>query len=623
MIQPKWQASIHHDGSSTYVSNSYPCYGESIQLKIRIGKHTPLIAVYLRMEPNGEQALYKMELFEETPYHWIYATEQNITEPFFHYHFLLETQEGLYWYNALGITQTSPFDAQDFKILVDQSPISWLSNAVFYQIFPDSFYNGDSSNDVKSGETNYYGIPSQTLPWGELPPDTHQKYYSYYGGDLQGIQQKLEHLLDLGINALYLNPIFTAPSSHKYNVENYEEIDPHFGGQPAFESLHASLKENDIRMILDIVPNHCGQTHPWFQKAQADPNAPENEYFIFQSHPDQYSHWLFATGLPKLNYHSQKLREKMYQAKDSIMRYWLKWADGWRVDVGNMLAREDQTQLRAEVLNQMRIAIKEESTKNNEKFFLGENFFDATEQLQGDQFDSTMNYKGFMFPLLHWLAPYTITDVTNKTHLHANALISTDSMVIAMQTFQANLPWSVFIQQFNLLGSHDTTRIKTVVGEDPALEQIAIACQFTYPGVPCVYYGDEIGLTNLPRIRERAAMQWDSALQDLDLLNFYKTLIDIRKSSPALTEGSMQTLYLGQDQWIYSRSHAKEKIIISLSRSDNSQTQPIEIPLSNTDLIGDEDFSEVFSQTTLSFKDQTLIIPPHSKGAKIYRWIAK
>ena len=118
-------------------------------------------------------------------------------------------------------------------------------------------------------------------------------------------------------------------------------------------------------------------------------------------------------------------------------------------------------------------------------------------------------------------------------------------------------------------------------------------------------------------------MQWDPALQDLDLLDFYKTLIDIRKSSPALTEGSMQTLYLGQDQWIYSRTHAKEKIIVSLSRSDNSQNKPIEIPLSNTDLIGDEDFSEVFSQTTLSFKDQTLIIPPHAKGAKIYRWVAK
>ena len=620
MIQPQWHASIHHDGSSEYVSQSHPHYGDTIQLKIRIGKQTPLKSVFLRLEPNGEQALYKMMLEQETPHFWIYSVEQKIFEPHFHYHFLLDTEDGIYWYNALGISETTPFDAQDFKILVDQQPISWLKNSVFYQIFPDSFYNGDSSNDVKLGETNYYGIPAQTIPWGELPPDTNQKYYSYYGGDLQGIQQKIDYLNELGINALYLNPIFTAPSPHKYNVENYEEIDTHFGGQSAFESLSASLKENNIRMILDIVPNHCGKTHPWFQKAQADQNAVENEYFIFQSHPDKYSHWLFANNLPKLNYHSKKLREKMYQAKDSIMRHWLKWADGWRVDVGNMLGREDQTQIRSEVLNQMRVAIKEESKEKNEKFFLGENFFDTTEQLQGDQFDSTMNYKGFMFPLLHWLAPFDITDVTNRTHLHSEKTISTTAMVEAMQTFQANIPWSIFTQQFNLLGSHDTTRIKTVVGEDHALEQVAIVCQFTYPGVPCVYYGDEIGLTNLPRIRERAAMQWDKSKQDLSLQNYYKTLIDLRKKSSALIDGGLQTLYIDENQWIYIRSVANEKIIVSLSRDNSLQNEGISVLQSNTGLTGEENFIEIFTGESLSNDGDMLVIPPQSKGAKIYRW---
>ena len=222
----------------------------------------------------------KMELQDDTPYHQIYSIQQTISEPKFHYHFLLDTDHGIFWYNALGLSETAPFDAQDFKILIDQSPIPWLKNAVFYQIFPDSFCNGDTENDVKLGEIIYHSIPSQTIPWGQLPPDTNQKHYSYYGGDLQGIQKKLDYLTDLGINALYLNPIFTAPSPHKYNVENYEEIDPHFGGQDAFESLSSALKEKNMRMILDIVPNHCGETpDPWFQKAKADPNAAENEFF--------------------------------------------------------------------------------------------------------------------------------------------------------------------------------------------------------------------------------------------------------------------------------------------------------------------------------------------------------
>ena len=620
MKLPDWHASIHHDGSLNYVSDLFPKYGQTITLKIRIGRATPLKDVYLRMEPNGEQSLQKMELQDDTPYHQIYSIQQTISEPKFHYHFLLDTDHGIFWYNALGLSETAPFDAQDFKILIDQSPIPWLKNAVFYQIFPDSFCNGDTENDVKSGETYSHGIPSQTIPWGQLPPDTNQKHYSYYGGDLQGIQQKLGYLTDLGINALYLNPIFTAPSPHKYNVENYEEIDLHFGGQYAFESLSRALKEKNMRMILDIVPNHCGETHPWFQKAKADPNAPENEYFIFQSHPDRYSHWLFATSLPKLNYQSQKLRQKMYQAKDSIFRYWLRWVDGWRVDVGNMLARENQTQLRDEVLTQMRIAIKEESKENEEKFFLGENFFDPTEQLKGDQFDSTMNYKGFMFPLLHWLAPYEITDVTYNTHLQSEQPIHTSAMLTAMQTFQANIPWSIFSQQFNLLGSHDTTRIKTVLGEDIDLLKLAILCQFTYPGLPSIYYGDEVGLINLPRIHERAAMQWDPASQDLKLKTYYQTLIELRKTSPALTEGGFQTLYYDDNFWVYLRSHPLEKIIVSINRGPHSSSKPITIPFVNTDLFGNEEFQEIFTQQSLMFQGDTLLIPSHPKGAQLYRW---
>lgn len=230
----------------------------------------------------------------------------------------------------------------------------------------------------------------------------------FFGGDLQGIIQRLNYIEDLGASALYLTPIFTSPSNHKYDVENYREVDPHFGGNAALIALRQTLDERGMKLMLDMVPNHCGATNPWFLAAQADPAAPTADFFTFYRNSAEYESWLGVGSLPKLNYHSQRLRETMYAGEDAIMRYWLRppfRIDGWRLDVANMLARQGESQFEHKVGRGIRRAIKQEAPH---AYLIGENFYDGTPQLQGDELDATMNYRGFSLPLLHWLVGFEI-----------------------------------------------------------------------------------------------------------------------------------------------------------------------------------------------------------------------
>ena len=238
----------------------------------------------------------------------------------------------------------------------------------------------------------------------------------FYGGDLPGITGKLDYLAGtssssgpgLGVNALYLNPVFTAYSNHRYDVADYDNVDPHLGGNAALAELRRGLTDRGMRYMLDIVPNHCGFMHPWFRAAQADPAAATAEFFTFRHHPDDYECWLGVRSLPKLNYRSPRLREAIYAGPDAVFRRWLRppyAADGWRVDVANMLGRHGVDQLGAEVARGIRQAVKAE---NPDAYLLGENFFDATAQLQGDGWDASMNYAGFTMPLWYWLRGFTV-----------------------------------------------------------------------------------------------------------------------------------------------------------------------------------------------------------------------
>lgn len=560
---PNWSHSIHHDGSPRYVQRAGLAVGDSARLWLRADVDAPVEAVFLRACPDGEEAIVAMEpAGVEGVCRWWQASLR-LTMRRTGYRFLLRTREGNRWYNAAGVWLHNPTDANDFVLLAGYEAPDWVRDSVFYQIFPDRFADGDPANNVGNGEYLCYGRPVAARPWG-APPRKGHGACEFYGGDLQGIVERLDYLQDLGVTALYLNPIFTAPSSHKYDVADYTRVDPHFGGNAALAGLRAALSARAMRLVLDIVPNHCGSTHPWFQAALADPRAPEAEFFTFHHHPDQYECWLGVRSLPKLNYRSERLRELMYAGPDALMRRWMRppySIDGWRIDVANMLGRQGPWNLGHKLGRGIRRAVKNE---NPAAYLLGEHFFDGTPHLQGDELDATMNYQGFTFPVWNWLGGGGAPQPWSDPHP-----LPTAALAAQLTAFRAAIPWQIAVQQFNLLGSHDTPRVRTVLEHDPRRLRVAVTLLFTYPGAPCVYYGDEVGLAGNGDPECRRTMPWDEREWDHDVRAFYQRLARLRRASPALREGGFQLLYASGHTLAYLRETPDERLIIVARRGDD------------------------------------------------------
>ena len=440
----------------------------------------------------------------------------------------------------------------------------------------------------------------------------------FYGGDLPGVEQNLDYLSDLGVNAIYFNPLFTAFSNHRYDVVDYENVDPHLGGNTALESLRHALIEHGMHFIIDVVPNHCGVMHPWFQSALTDADAPSAEYFTFHHHPDEYESWLGVRGLPKLNYRSKTLREIMYGGSDSIFRRWLKKPysiDGWRVDVANMLARHGKDQLEEDVWRGIRQAVKSE---NPQADLLGENFFDGSWQLQGDCLDATMNYAGFTNPLLYWLNQFKVNQHGEPKQVVSNTPWPTGALAETWQAYRASIPWVIARQQFNLLGSHDTARILHIVSNDPARNRLAVAFLLTYVGVPCVYYGDEIGMSGKDSLSARDCMIWESERWDTELRSFYQKLIHLRRTSPALIDGGFQILLIEKDILAYLRDTDEEQILVIGNRSANAQ--PVEgLSVRNGGIPDGTVFKEIFSDQTVTVQNGYLPVTSIPSGVQVWQ----
>jgi len=569
VVDPQWHASVHHDGSPHYVLGNPSGLGATLTLRLRAGLDAPIERAFLRTCPDGEQALLPMRLaWTDTVCRW-WEMELPLHMAHMNYRFWLLTSEGGWWLTAAGMTRHTPTDAYDFTFLVQYQAPGWVHDAVFYQIFPDRFADGDQSNNVQSGEYLAHGRPVIARPWGERPrPHSESGGTEFFGGDLQDILQRLDYLEELGVSALYLTPIFISPSNHKYDVADYRQVDHHFGGDAALVALRQALDQRGMRLILDIVPNHCSSSHLWFVRAQANPQAPEAKFFTFGQHRDDYASWLGVRSLPKLNYRSQLLREEMYAGDNAIIRHWLRppfRIDGWSVDVANMLARQGELQLGHKVMRGFRRAIKEESP---DAYLLGENFFDGTSTLQGNELDATMNYQGFTAPVLRWLAGYDM--YASKGQEWADArLLPTTVLAEQWQAFRAAIPWQLAKQQFNLLGSHDTRRIATILDQHWALARIAAVLLFTYPGVPSVYYGDEIGLAGGGDPDNRRCMPWNQAEWNHERRSLYKSLLHLRRTSPALRWGGFQMLYAAEGTLAFQRDAPEERLIIVARRADD------------------------------------------------------
>jgi alpha-glucosidase len=614
---PNWLISVHHDGSKKYVSNLYPQLGERVILRLRVSEDAPVRRVFLRTFPDGEQAFQEMSPAEPDPPARWWQTELVINQPSVNYRFLLEAEDGVWKYSAAGSTVHEPLDTFDFRLLADYHTPAWLAGSVFYQIFPDRFANGDLTNDPRPEEYEYRGYRPRTFPWGTSPTREQPFPIVFYGGDLQGIIQHLDYLQDLGVNALYLNPIFSAYSNHKYDVADYEHVDPHFGGDEALVALRKELDERKMRYILDIVPNHAGYWHPWFQAARADPQAAEVEFFTFNRHPNDYASWLGVWSLPKLNYRSAELRQRIYAGEGAVFRHWLRppfSADGWRVDVANMLARQGATQMGVEIARGIHTAVKETSP---DAYLIGEHFFDASPQLQGEQWDGVMNYAGFMKPLLYWLCGYQQGAHGLIDEIRSPLPWPTAALEATWRERLAAVPWVIALQQYNLLDSHDTPRVRSRLGKNEALHRLAALVLFTYPGIPGLYYGDEIGMLDVPYLASRGCMEWDERAWNHDLLAFYKRLIALRRSSPVLQQGGFQVIAVEEDLIAYQRESSIGRILTIAQRSVAARPAgPISV--AQAGIPDRARFLEYFTGMEVAVENGLLLLPELSQGGTLW-----
>jgi alpha-glucosidase len=611
---PAWTDGVHHDGSAMYLSNPLPAMGETVTVRLRLPAATPVTRAFIRAAVDGETHMAPLHIEQTTPGAVILAGTLTIQQPRTDYRFKLMTDAGAYIYNAMGISRADSPEYYDFTLLADYPAPLWVRECVFYQIFPERFHNGNPANDVLDNAWVREGKATRRRNWGEPPiPWKEGRSVDFYGGDLEGITQKLSYLQRLGINALYLTPIFVASSNHRYDINDFHHVDPHVGGDAALAALRAALDTAAMRLMLDITPNHVGVEHVWFKQAQQDASAPEATFFFKDQTTGAYETWLGVSSLIKLNWSSQVLRDRMYRQPDSALRRWLQppyRIDAWRLDVANMTGNLRALQLDHDVWQEMRPHLKGD---NPDLYLLGEYFPDGTPHTQGDELDAAMNYAGFNIPVRRWLGGEDVGVQDGQPYGDPN-LLPAEAMALQWQRFMAAVPYVITLQQFTQLDSHDTTRILNVCGGDKALVKLGVALLMAFPGVPCVYYGTEIGLAGGKDPDNRRCMPWEEDAWDLDLLTYHQHLIGIRRSAPALAHGGFQRLLAEGDVIAFLREAPQQTLLFVGSRAASSR---VEVPLAAAGLAAGVVLRDLISGNVYTATADVLVLTGLAAGTAL------
>lgn len=563
--------------------------------------------VRLRLSANGMgipravKLIYKTDGGEETyhdmPYVFsilgscIYETTIRVPDMagLIWYYFQLETDNGVVYYgnnseNLGGKGETSfQSSSHSFQITVYDEKYKtpeWFKDAIAYQIFPDRFYNGN-----EDGSFLYEGDDIIPRKWGEQPYYKAEQFggdyknNDFFGGNLKGIIKKLPYLEELGITVIYLNPIFRSCSNHKYNTGNYEEIDPMFGDERTFKELCIKAKERGIRIILDGVFNHTGSDSKYFNKygnydsvgAYQSKDSPYYSWYNFVEYPDVYESWWGIDTLPQIVETSPELRKYLLSGKNAIIKKWLRCgASGWRLDVVDELPDFFVKELRENVkkTDPDAVIIGEVWEDASNKIAYGE----RRQYFYGEELDSVMNY-----PLRNALIDFAL------------CRIDAYEFNRRIMSLKENYPMPAFYSLLNMLSSHDVERIVTLMGGVPNRHEIGreeqaafslngyalnmarkkvkqlIGMIMTMPGVPCLFYGDELGVQGYGDPFCRSTFPWDS-MDEVDpgaeMRNWVKALTCLRKSSKAFSTGEFNYVYRIGYTYAYIREYEDEKYIV-------------------------------------------------------------
>lgn len=565
-----------------------------------------------------------------------YTFETRLGEEPFRYCFEVQSGTEKYYYGRCGISREI-LEYYNFVVVPGFSTPDWAKGAVMYQIFTDRFYNGDKSNDVETNEYYYIGDYSQGVTnWDKYPANMGVR--EFYGGDLQGVMDKLDYLQDLGVEVVYFNPLFVSPSNHKYDIQDYDYIDPHYGkivddggevlpngvtdnsqatkykkrttglknleaSNESFIKLVEELHRRGMKVILDGVFNHCGSFNKWMDReriyegeedyepgAYVSADSPYRSYFrFFKEGPENwpyngnYDGWWGHDTLPKLNY------EDSVKLENYILYIGRKWVsppynvDGWRLDVAADLGRSNE--YNHEFWQKFRRAVKD---ANPNALILAEHYGDPSDWLKGDEWDTVMNYDAFMEPVTWFLTGMEKHSDEAREELLGNI----DNFIGSMAHHMSNMLTPSLQVAMNELSNHDHSRFLTRtnhmvgrvehLGPEAANEYVnkavmreAVVMQMTWVGAPTVYYGDEAGVCGFTDPDNRRTYPWGH--EDQELIAFHKEAIRIHKEHPALKTGSLKILGGEENILSYARFKGHDRIIVVIN--NRSERAEVKVPV--------------------------------------------
>ena len=618
---------IFSDETNGYVNPSEPGAYDNISICIRVAKDDVDRVEILHGKNYSEATLLRK--YHSDYYFDYYKIFTDISNVVFRYVFRISKGKETVYYDRVGVSDGIRV-FQGFEIIPDFKTPDWAKGAIMYQIFVDRFCRGDSSNDVLDDEYIYLGVPcTRTTDWYEYPSNFDVGYF--YGGDLQGVMNKLDYLKSLGVEAIYFNPIFVSPSNHKYDTQDYEHIDPHYakivndGGElvdpEAEDNLKATKyiirttdKENleasdrffanfveiahqkGIKIILDGVFNHCGSFHKWLDKEFIYKNAkgypkgafhgvdsPYRSYFRFYEDTDSYDGWWGHSTLPKLFYENS---DKLVSEILAIARKWISPpynVDGWRLDVAADLGHSEEFNHR--FWTKFR---KEVKKINPDAIILAEHYGDPYPWLNGKQWDTVMNYDAFMEPVSFFLTGMEKHSEAFYAEKRGDGKLFWHTLLYA----KARMPMPAYMCSMNELSNHDHSRFLTrtnmkvgrlhTVGSKAANEGVdvsvfrqAVIMQMTLQGAPTVYYGDEVGVCGWTDPDNRRSFPWGR--EDWNILEFHKYAINLHKRHKSLRYGSLIPILGEKDLIAYIRAVKDEQILVVIYTG--SEEIEVDIPV--------------------------------------------